>query len=138
MSSLAAIVIRCRDPYVAGPFWATALGVPPVEEDRAKLAARGLEPGESILLRDPAGVRADVWVTPLPDGGPAAPHDALVHLDLQLDDQAELDALLAAGAVVRSTVEGERPWTVLASPDGIVFCARHHVSDSHPPATAPG
>ena len=120
MSRLASIVIHCRDPYVAGPFWAQALGLPPVEEDQRALAERSLEDGESVLLRDPAGSTPDVWVSPHALLDPGA-----VHLDLQLDDLAELDALIAAGARRRWEVTEPHRWTVLESPDGILFCALH-------------
>lgn len=123
MSKLASIVIHCTDPYVAGPFWSRALGLPPVEGDAAALQDRTLEEGESVLLRDPEGKRLDVWVSPHPD---AADRDTgLVHLDLHLDDLAELDGLIEAGAVVRWEVHEPHRWTVLEAPDGVLFCAIH-------------
>jgi hypothetical protein len=118
VSRLAAIVIHCRDPYIAGPFWSLALGVPAVEDDLAKLATRTLAAGEAILLRDPTGRTPDVWISPHAEVGPGA-----THLDLHLDDMADLERLVRAGAVVRWEVAGA--WTVLEAPDGILFCARH-------------
>ncbi|HEX6686796.1 MAG TPA: VOC family protein [Candidatus Limnocylindrales bacterium] len=109
MTHLASIVAHCTDPYVAGPFWALALGQPPVREDEVKLREHGLADGEAVLLRDPAGLRPDVWVSPHAD---AANQDSgPIHLDLQLDDLAE--------------VEQPHPWTVLEAPDGVLFCAIH-------------
>ena len=134
MGRLAAIVIYCRDPYVAAPFWSLALGLPPVAEDAAKLADRGLSEGESVLLRDPAGRAPDVWISPHPDAGRYGA-TAPVHLDLQLDDLAELEALVAAGAVPQWTVTEPHHWTVLAAPDGVLFCALHpRTPDPLPPA----
>ncbi|GAA4723992.1 VOC family protein [Phytohabitans rumicis] len=130
MSRLAAIVIHCRDPYVAGPFWSRALGLPPVDEDRDKLASRTLEPDESVLLRDPQGRSPDVWVSPTEDDLDERGR-GLVHLDLRLDNLAELDALVAAGATVRWEVTSPHRWTVLAAPDGVLFCAIHPREDEH-------
>ncbi|GAA4445890.1 hypothetical protein GCM10023170_025360 [Phytohabitans houttuyneae] len=124
MSRLSSIVIHCRDPYVAAPFWSLAFGLPPVAEDRAALAARTLEPGESVLLRDPDGRSPDVWVSPTDDDIEARGR-GLVHIDLRLDDLAELDALVAAGAQRRWEVTEPHRWTVLAAPDGVLFCAIH-------------
>lgn len=124
MGRLAAIVIYCRDPYVAAPFWSLVLGQPPVAEDAEKLADGGLADGESVLLRDPDARQADVWVSPHPDAGrvDATPP---VHLDIQLDDLSELDELVAAGAVPQWTITEPHHWTVLAAPDGVLFCALH-------------
>jgi hypothetical protein len=58
MGSLAAIVIHCRDPYVAGPFWATVLGMAPVAEDVEKLA------NGTALLRAASGLRLPVGDPP--------------------------------------------------------------------------
>lgn len=128
MSRLASIVIHCRDPYVAAPFWSLALGLPPVAEDSAALAARSLEPGESVLLRDPSGRSPEVWISPTEDDTDRRGR-GLVHLDLQLDDLAELDALVAAGAVKQWEVAEPHRWTVLAAPDGVLFCAIHPRAD---------
>jgi hypothetical protein len=125
MARLASIVIYCRDPYVAAPFWSRALGVPPVDEDAQKLADRGLEGGESVLLRDPAGRTPEVWISPHPDAGRDLGGAPPVHLDLQLDDLTELDDLVAAGATPQWTVAEPHQWTVLAAPDGLLFCAIH-------------
>ncbi len=46
-----------------------------------------------------------------------------LHLDLRPDDQAaEVDRLLAQGAVLRDVGQGEQPWVVLADPEGNEFC----------------
>jgi Glyoxalase-like domain len=120
MSSLSSIVLFCRDAYVAAPFWSTVLGMAPVPEDAESLATRGLEEGESVLLRKDG--QPDVWITPKPD---TPEHANRVHLDIQLDDLAELDELKALGAEVRWEVEEPHRWTVLADPEGILFCAIH-------------
>ncbi|MET7808115.1 VOC family protein [Micromonospora chersina] len=114
MPDLAAIVIHCRDPYLLAPFWSTVTGLPVVEEDRAKIADRSLEPDESVLLRDPANRRPDVWISPVAD----LPGPGRIHLDL-VGDAEERAAVLEAGA----TVVRELPrWTVLADPEGNEFC----------------
>ncbi|MEV6968605.1 VOC family protein [Hamadaea sp. NPDC051192] len=122
MSRLNSIVIHCRDAYAAGPFWSLALGLPPVPEDAAALRNRTLAEDESVLLRDPDGRQPDVWISPTsdPDRG-----RGLVHLDIRLDDLAELQALIDAGAQVAWEVYEPHRWTVLAAPDGVLFCAIH-------------
>lgn len=126
VSKLASVVIHCTDPYVAGPFWSLALGLPPVESDAAALRDRTLDDGESVLLRDPDGLRPDVWISPHTAAAGRAP--GLVHLDVQLGDLGELDRLVEAGAVVRWEVEEPHRWTVLEAPDGVLFCAIHPVA----------
>jgi len=123
MSRLAALVIQCSDPYVAAPFWALALDMPPVAADAEKLATRSLAKGDSVLLRDPDGVTPEVWVSP----ATVTPGATTIHFDLQLDEPADLDRLVAAGAVKRWEVGGRHPWTVFEAPDGVLFCARHPV-----------
>jgi hypothetical protein len=122
MSRLSSIVIFCRDPYVAAPFWSLALGLPAVPEDAASLANRSLEEGESVLLRDPEGRQPDVWVSPTTDGDRGL---GMVHLDLQLDDLSELQVLQEAGAKHAWEVYEPHRWTVLQAPDGVLFCAIH-------------
>jgi len=124
MGRLDSIVIFCRDQYAAAPFWAAALGLAPIDEDAVKLADRTLEDDESVYLVDPAGRTPPVWITPHPSAATAA-EPGLVHFEVQLDDLTEIDSLLARGAEVRWTVDGDEPWTVLAAPDGVLFCARH-------------
>jgi hypothetical protein len=123
VSKLASVVIHCTDPYVAGPFWSLALGLPPIEGDAVALRDRTLAADESVLLRDPIGKRPDVWISPHPRAAKRDP--GLVHLDIQLDDLAELDRLVEAGAVVRWEVEEPHRWSVLEAPDGVLFCAIH-------------
>ncbi|MFC0534058.1 VOC family protein [Phytohabitans kaempferiae] len=124
MSRLSSIVIHCRDPYVAAPFWSLAFGLPPVAEDRTKLATHSLDPSESVLLRDPSSRLPDVWVSPIGDDIDARGR-GLVHIDLQLDDLSELDALVNAGATRMWEVAEPHRWTVMTAPDGILFCAHH-------------
>jgi hypothetical protein len=129
MGRLDSIVIFCRDQYVAGPFWAAVLGLAPIDEDAVKLADRTLEEDESVYLLDPAGRTPPVWITPHPAAA-AATDPGLVHFEVRLDDLAEIDRLKALGAEERWTVAGDEPWTVLAAPDGVLFCARHPVEQA--------
>lgn len=48
-----------------------------------------------------------------------------IRLDLRLGSLAELDALIEAGAVPQWEVYEPHRWTVLAAPDGVLFCAIH-------------
>ena len=129
MPDLAAIVIHCRDPYLLAPFWSAVTGLPLVDEDRTRLAERTLDPTGAVLLRDPAGQRPDVWISPADD----LPAPGRIHLDL-VGDAEERAAVLEAGA----TVVRELPrWTVLADPEGNEFCLLPR-AEAHGDALLPG
>lgn len=114
MARLSSIVIHCHDPYVMGPFWSLATGLPVDPDDAAKIAARSLSEGESVLL----GARGDglstVWIAP---SAQPRPHGR-IHLDVSGDD-GDRAALLAAGATI---VRDLGRWTVMADPEGNEFC----------------
>jgi catechol 2,3-dioxygenase-like lactoylglutathione lyase family enzyme len=94
---------------VAG-FWADVLGLEVVAH----------EDEEDVHLQNADGARSGlVWVNEVPEPRTVK---SRVHLDLRLpvDDPA---ALIALGATrVRDPGE-DRPWTVLADPEGNEFCA---------------
>jgi hypothetical protein len=114
---LAMVNVKAGDPAVLGRFWAAALGWSVFSE----------RPGSSAV--GPAGF---VW----PDRdalcvgfiGVADPEAVTgrMHLDLATDSvrhQAELVARLRdLGATHADVGQGDVPWTVLADPEGNVFC----------------
>ncbi|MBW8483469.1 VOC family protein [Actinomadura parmotrematis] len=108
---------KARDDAALGRFWADALG----------WAAAGREPGVTHV--EPAGF---AWPNPtavcldvvaVPDPGTVRYR---VHLDLATTSPAHHAGLIARlrdlGATPADIGQGDVPWTVLADPEGNVFC----------------
>lgn len=117
MPHLEAIVIHCREPGALAPFYAEALGLPVHPDDDAAIKAGTLGEDESVLLGSRDGLH--VWLTPVRDLEPAP---GRVHLDVQLDAASDLDRLIDLGATSQ-WVDPTGRWTVLADPQGNLFCA---------------
>ncbi|MFI5931998.1 VOC family protein [Actinoplanes sp. NPDC051494] len=124
---------KARDDKALARFWADALG----------WHVAGSEPGatnalpDGFVRRDPVGIGIDVIAVP----DPATVRDR-VHLDLattSLTHQAELvERLKQLGATPADVGQGDVPWTVLADPEGNVFCVlepREVYRDTGPIAT---
>ncbi|HXL19537.1 MAG TPA: VOC family protein [Streptosporangiaceae bacterium] len=62
-----------------------------------------------------------VWLTPV---RALEPVPGRVHLDVRLKVDGDLDWLIALGAT-RQWEHPEGRWTVLADPEGSLFCAMH-------------
>jgi predicted enzyme related to lactoylglutathione lyase len=103
------VTIDCTDPKRLAEFWCAALGYE-VEADFG---------GEYLRLRGKTGTPVALQRVPEPRVGKNR-----VHLDLQADDRtAEVSRLLGLGATV--VAEHSVPgwgWSVLADPEGTVFC----------------
>jgi predicted enzyme related to lactoylglutathione lyase len=102
-------VIDALDPVRLGQWWAEALGWAVVNDDPDEYEIR---PATDRL---PGLLFAQV------------PEEKTVknrlHLDLRPDDQdAEVERLLALGAVPADVGQGEQTWVVLADPEGNEFC----------------
>lgn len=117
MPHLEAIVIHCREPGALARFYAEVLGLPVDPGDLAAIAAGTLGEDESVLLgsRD----TLHVWLTPVRDLEPAP---GRIHLDVRLDDAGDVARLMALGAA-RRWDDPKGRWTVLADPQGNLFCA---------------
>lgn len=96
------------------PFWSVATGLPIVDEDLEKLAARTLDPFESCLLHDPSGEQTDVWIAVAHE----LPPPGRVHLDI-IATPAEEEAILAAGATL---LRRAADLSVFTDPEGNEFC----------------
>jgi catechol 2,3-dioxygenase-like lactoylglutathione lyase family enzyme len=116
---LDAIVIRCRRPAALAGFYAEVLGLPVTPADVAAIEAGTLGPDESVLLGSRDSLH--VWLTPARALEPAP---GRVHLDVRLDVAGDLDRLIALGATPRWE-DPEGRWTVLADPEGNLFCAMY-------------
>jgi catechol-2,3-dioxygenase len=107
---LDAIVIHCRQPAALAGFYAEVLGLPVAPADVAAIEAGTLAPDESVL---------HAWLTPV---RALEPVPGRVHLDVRLDVDSDLDRLIALGAT-RQWNDPTGRWTVLADPEGNLFCA---------------
>lgn len=114
---LVQVNVKARDDSALGRFWAAALGW---EVGGSGSGATPVQPA-GFVWPDPAAVSIDVVAVPDPE----TVHDR-VHLDLATTSaahQAELVArLLELGATPADVGQGDVPWTVLADPEGNVFC----------------
>jgi hypothetical protein len=107
------VVVDCKDPLRVAQFWRDVLAWPMVEDARGYywLSATG-EPTAPPLL---------VFV-PVPE--PKTVKNRL-HLDVNpsgMDQDEELERLLALGARRVDVGQGDVPWITLSDPEGNEFC----------------
>ncbi len=103
------VVVDAKDPVALGRWWMEALGWVAVSE----------EDGELEIRSGPDRIPGILFV---PVGEAKATKNRL-HLDFRPDDQAaEVERLLALGAVRADVGQGEPSWVVLADPEGNEFC----------------
>jgi hypothetical protein len=114
---LVQVNVKARDDAALGRFWADALGWGMSSEGSG---VTNVEP-VGFVWPDPAAVCVDVVSVPDPETVKYR-----VHLDLATTSaahQAELVARLKElGATPADVGQGDMPWTVLADPEGNVFC----------------
>ncbi|GAA3873958.1 VOC family protein [Saccharothrix violaceirubra] len=114
---LVQVNLKARDDAALGRFWAAALGWAVVG------SAGGATPVHpaGFAWPDPVAVSIDVIAVPDPEAVRGR-----VHLDLATTSaahQVELVArLVESGATHADIGQGDVPWTVLADPEGNVFC----------------
>ncbi|KAA9378208.1 VOC family protein [Microbispora cellulosiformans] len=115
---LVQVNFKARDDVALGGFWAEALGWGVSSEGPG---VTNVEPSGDFVWPDPAAVCVDVVAVPDPEAVRYR-----VHLDLATTSaahQAELVARLKdLGATPADVGQGDVPWTVLADPEGNVFC----------------
>jgi len=109
--------MKARDDSALSRFWAEALGW---GADSEEPGVTNLEP-VGFVYPDAAAVCIDVVAVPDPETV-----NYRVHLDLATNSaahQAELVARLEdLGATPADVGQSDVPWTVLADPEGNVFC----------------
>jgi hypothetical protein len=114
---LVQVNIKARDDSALGRFWAEALGWGVSSEGPGVTNVEPL----GFTWPDPVAVCIDVVAVPDPETV-----NYRVHLDLattSVAHQAELVARLEdLGATPADVGQGDVPWTVLADPEGNVFC----------------
>lgn len=112
--TIGSIVIDCDHFEAVSTFWQAALGYEPLRP-----AADGW-----VILRDPTGRGPNVSVN-LSSEGPLEPYR--LHLDLYAEDAAkEVVRLVGLGARVVTPARPDTDFTVLADPDGHLFCVVQH------------
>ena len=127
---LVQVNFKARDDSAVGRFWAAALGWGVSSEGPGVTNVQPV----GFVWPDPAAVCVDVVAVPDPETVMYR-----VHLDLATTSaahQAELvEHLLQLGATPADVGQGDVPWTVLADPEGNVFCVlepRSIYSDTGP------
>ena len=111
-SVLTEIVIDCRAPRLVADFWAAVLGWTVVDDERGFCWASSTGDLAPPIL---------VFV-PVPETKSTKNR---VHLDVNptgVDQDEELDRLLALGATPVDVGQSNVPWVVLADPEGNEFC----------------
>jgi catechol 2,3-dioxygenase-like lactoylglutathione lyase family enzyme len=113
---LSEIVVDSRDPEALAAWWAEVLGYRVLSRDGDGAVEIGPEAGFG-------GPAPTLVFTPVDHWEPARPR---LHLDVNAtdrDQEAELERLLALGAVPADVGQtGEESWHVLADPEGNPFC----------------
>jgi catechol 2,3-dioxygenase-like lactoylglutathione lyase family enzyme len=113
---LSEIVVDSRDPEALAAWWAEVLGYRVLSRDGDGAVEIGPEAGFG-------GPAPTLVFTPVGHWEPARPR---LHLDVNAtdrDQEAELERLLALGAVPADVGQtGEESWHVLADPEGNPFC----------------
>jgi catechol 2,3-dioxygenase-like lactoylglutathione lyase family enzyme len=113
---LSEIVVDSRDPEALAAWWAGVLGYRVLSRDGDGAVEIGPEAGFG-------GPAPTLVFTPVDHWEPARPR---LHLDVNAtdrDQEAELERLLALGAVPADVGQtGEESWHVLADPEGNPFC----------------
>lgn len=104
--------INCDGSQAVGYFWSQALGWPLVWDQ-----------DEETAIQSPHGGSKMAW-----GGPPVEPKlgKNRLHLDIAppagVDQQAEVDRLIALGATYADIGQGDVDWVVMADPDGNEFC----------------
>ena len=114
---LVQVNVKARDDAALGRFWADALGWGVSSEGPG---VTNVEPS-GFVWPDPSAVCIDVVSVPDPETVRYR-----VHLDLATTSAAHQTELVARlmdlGATAADVGQGDVPWTVLADPEGNVFC----------------
>jgi catechol 2,3-dioxygenase-like lactoylglutathione lyase family enzyme len=108
---IGSVVIDVKDFSRMRDFWQKALGY-----DEGRPPESG-DPFPASILRDPAGKGPNVTIDRM------EPYRGSLHLDLYTDDpEYEIERLLRLGATLYRAREPDEDFTVLADPEGSLFC----------------
>jgi catechol 2,3-dioxygenase-like lactoylglutathione lyase family enzyme len=124
VSRLTEVVVDCREPETLAAFWSAVLGYHVVHSDQEQVEIAAWQ-------QEPADLAAQVQLAPrvptlvfvaVPEGKTIKNR---LHLDIRpvgLSYEAELDRLISLGARRADVGQGDKPWVVLADPEGNEFC----------------
>jgi len=108
---LAHVVIDAQDPSRLALFWADALGWPIVIDEPHEVEIEGGSDDANLIFVSVSDAKTA---------------KSRLHLDLATapheDQSAKVDRLLERGASRVDIGQGDRPWVVLADPEGNEFC----------------
>lgn len=123
---------KAGDDSALGRFWAEALGW---RVAGAEPGATSVKPVDAVWP-DPAAVRMDVIAVPNP-----GTVEYRAHIELATTSAAHHTELIARlkelGATPAATAQGALPRTVLADPEGNVFCVLEPGRPTETPARSP-
>ncbi|GAB3452474.1 VOC family protein [Kineococcus endophyticus] len=104
------LCLDARDHQRLADWWCRAMGY------RRHVGASGPRPdGDPVPIVAVDGAGPLLWVNPVPEG-------KVVKNRLHVDVDGDVPALLALGATLVRAREADRPWDVLADPEGNEFC----------------
>jgi len=113
-AQLSELVLQCRDPETLARFWCEVLGF------------QVLEGAEDDIEIGPATGFGGVQPTLIFEHSDADRPRGRLHFDVNpvgTDRASEVARILAAGGTHADIGQtGEEPWTVMADPEGNVFC----------------
>jgi len=123
-SRLTEIVIDCFDPDALAAFWTAALGYHVVcaEEGQVEIAAWDEEPTDLAQQVRRGPTPPTLVFVPVREGKSVKNR---LHLDIRPVDtphETEVERLIGLGARRADVGQGNKPWTVLADPEGNEFC----------------
>jgi hypothetical protein len=114
------LVVNCRDPHGLAGFWREVLGYRTLEERDDQVEITAWEPTVEAV-RERAMPPTLLFIR--------VPEDKAgrnrLHLDVSPVDRGqveEVERLLALGATRVDVGQGDKPWEVMADPEGNEFC----------------
>jgi catechol 2,3-dioxygenase-like lactoylglutathione lyase family enzyme len=134
-SRLTEVIVDCHDLDLLADFWCAVLGYERRHRGDNWLAIGAPGPEESDESWR-AGARAPIVAfVEVPEDRVTKNrvHVDVTPLDTTRDD--EVERLLALGATHCDLGQQDRPWVVMADPEGNEFCVMPAIGEERPPAT---
>ncbi len=123
-SRLTEVVVDCHDPVALARFWCAALGyhVTSSGDDQVEIGPWEREPADLAGQVRRAPTAPTLVFVVVPEGKAVKNR---LHLDIRpvnLSHDDELQRLIDLGARRVDIGQGDKPWAVLADPEGNEFC----------------
>jgi glyoxalase superfamily protein len=123
-SRLTEVVVDAIDPDALASFWTAALGyhVVSADEDQVEIAAWDEEPADLADQVRRAPIPPTLVFVTVPERKSVKNR---LHLDIRPVDtphEVEVERLIGLGARRADVGQGNKPWAVLADPEGNEFC----------------